>query len=270
NSLIDWVKNEEGHENLFITPERAINYADYNTLLIIVDTHTAKMAEATHIVDMRRRKVIIDHHRKMVDYITDTVVSYHEPYASSASELVTELIQYILPTNAKLSPVEAGAMLSGIMLDTRNFSEKAGVRTFEAAAYLRRQSVDMSRIMRLFAVPKQVYEAKAQLVNSAETYKGVAISMSDQFSEELQLAIPQAANDLLLLEGVEASVVALLVGDTVRVSARSLGNMNVQVLMEYIGGGCHLSMAGAQLKETTLEQAREKICESIDNYKGKK
>ncbi|MBQ5783340.1 MAG: DHH family phosphoesterase [Oscillospiraceae bacterium] len=270
NSLIDWVKNEEGHENLFITPERAINYADYNTLLIIVDTHTAKMAEATHIVDMCRRKVIIDHHRKMVDYITDTVVSYHEPYASSASELVTELIQYILPTNAKLSPVEAGAMLSGIMLDTRNFSEKAGVRTFEAAAYLRRQSVDMSRIMRLFAVPKQVYEAKAQLVNNAETYKGVAISMSDQFSEELQLAIPQAANDLLLLEGVEASVVALLVGDTVRVSARSLGNMNVQVLMEYIGGGGHLSMAGAQLKETTLEQAREKICESIDNYKGKK
>lgn len=270
NPLIEWVKKDEAHENLFISPERAINFVDYNTLLIIVDTHTAKMAEATHIVDMCRRKVIIDHHRKMVDYITDTVVSYHEPYASSASELVTELIQYILPTNTKLTPIEAGAMLSGIMLDTRNFSEKAGVRTFEAAAYLRRQSVDMSSIMKLFAVPKEVYEAKACLVNKAETYKGVAISMSDQFSEEVQLAVPQAANDLLLLEGVEASVVALLVGDTVRVSARSLGNMNVQVLMEYIGGGGHLSMAGAQLKEMTLEQAKEKICESIDNYKGKK
>ena len=266
-SLIDWVKQDEGSENLFITPEKAANLVEENTLLIITDTHTAKMAEATNICEMCHRKVIIDHHRKMVDYITDTVVSYHEPYASSASELVTELIQYILPSNAKLTPVQAGALLSGIMLDTRNFSEKAGVRTFEAAAYLRRQSVDMSAIMRLFAIPKQIYSAKAQLVNSAETYKGVAISMSDEFSQELSLAVPQAANDLLMLEGVEASVVAILAGDAVRISARSLGSINVQVLMEYLGGGGHLSMAGAQLTGVTLEQAKEKICESIDNYK---
>ena len=267
NNLIDWVKQEEGHENLFITPERAQTMVDANTLLIIVDTHTAKMAEDTYICDLCRRKVIVDHHRKMVDYITDTVVSYHEPYASSASELVTELLQYMLPTNAKLTPVESGALLSGIMLDTRNFSEKAGVRTFEAAAYLRRQYVDMSTIIKLFAVPKEIYEAKSSLVNKAETYKDVAISMSDEFSDEVQLAIPQAANDLLTLEGVEASVVAVKVNDTVRVSARSLGGMNVQVLMEYIGGGGHLTMAGAQLKDVTLEEAKAKICESIDNYK---
>lgn len=266
-SLIDWVKQDDSSENLFITPEKAANLIEENTLLIITDTHTAKMAEATNICEMCHRKVIIDHHRKMVDYITDTVVSYHEPYASSASELVTELIQYILPSNAKLTPIQAGALLSGIMLDTRNFSEKAGVRTFEAAAYLRRQSVDMSAIMRLFAIPKQIYSAKAQLVNNAETYKGVAISMSDEFSQELSLAVPQAANDLLMLEGVEASVVAILAGDTVRISARSLGSINVQVLMEYLGGGGHLSMAGAQLTGVTLEQAKEKICESIDNYK---
>jgi len=236
-------------------------------LLILVDNHTAKMAEDTYLCELCSKKVIIDHHRKMVDYISDTVVSYHEPYASSASELVTELIQYMLPVNAKLTPVESGAMLSGIMLDTRNFSEKAGVRTFEAAAYLRRQYVDMSTIIKLFAVPKEIYEAKACLVNKAETYKGVAISMSDQFSDEVQLAVPQAANDLLTLEGVEASVVALMVNDTIRVSARSLGGMNVQVLMEYLGGGGHLTMAGAQLKDMTLEQAKEKIYESIDNYK---
>ncbi|MBE6895396.1 MAG: hypothetical protein E7483_07375 [Ruminococcaceae bacterium] len=266
-SLIDWVKQDEGMENLFITPEKAANLIEKNTLLIITDTHTAKMAESTNICELCSKKVIIDHHRKMVDYITDTVVSYHEPYASSASELVTELIQYILPTNAKLSPIQAGALLSGIMLDTRNFSEKAGVRTFEAAAYLRRQSVDTTKIMRLFAIPKEIYSAKATLVNSAETYKGVAISMSDEFSQELSLAVPQAANDLLMLEGVEASVVAILAGDTVRISARSLGGMNVQVLMEYLGGGGHLSMAGAQLKDVTLEQAKAKICESIDNYK---
>lgn len=266
-NLIDWVKTEEGHENLFITPERAQQLVDYHTLLILVDNHTAKMAEDTYLCELCSKKVIIDHHRKMVDYISDTVVSYHEPYASSASELVTELIQYMLPVNAKLTPVESGAMLSGIMLDTRNFSEKAGVRTFEAAAYLRRQYVDMSTIIKLFAVPKEIYEAKACLVNKAETYKGVAISMSDQFSDEVQLAVPQAANDLLTLEGVEASVVALMVNDTIRVSARSLGGMNVQVLMEYLGGGGHLTMAGAQLKDMTLEQAKEKIYESIDNYK---
>ena len=266
-NLIDWVKTEEGHENLFITPERAQQLVDYHTLLILVDNHTAKMAEDTYLCELCSKKVIIDHHRKMVDYISDTVVSYHAPYASSASELVTELIQYMLPVNAKLTPVESGAMLSGIMLDTRNFSEKAGVRTFEAAAYLRRQYVDMSTIIKLFAVPKEIYEAKACLVNKAETYKGVAISMSDQFSDEVQLAVPQAANDLLTLEGVEASVVALMVNDTIRVSARSLGGMNVQVLMEYLGGGGHLTMAGAQLKDMTLEQAKEKIYESIDNYK---
>ena len=266
-NLIDWIKTEEGHENLFITPERAQQLVDYHTLLILVDNHTAKMAEDTYLCELCSKKVIIDHHRKMVDYISDTVVSYHEPYASSASELVTELIQYMLPVNAKLTPVESGAMLSGIMLDTRNFSEKAGVRTFEAAAYLRRQYVDMSTIIKLFAVPKEIYEAKACLVNKAETYKGVAISMSDQFSDEVQLAVPQAANDLLTLEGVEASVVALMVNDTIRVSARSLGGMNVQVLMEYLGGGGHLTMAGAQLKDMTLEQAKEKIYESIDNYK---
>lgn len=267
NNLIDWVKQEEGHENLFITPEKAQSMVEYNTLLIIVDTHTAKMAEDTALCEMCRKKVIIDHHRKMVDYITDTVVSYHEPYASSASELVTELLQYMLPVNAKLTPVESGALLSGIMLDTRNFSEKAGVRTFEAAAYLRRQYVDMSTIIKLFAIPKEIYEAKACLVNKAERYKGVAISMSDKFTDEVQLAVPQAANDLLTIEGVEASVVALMVNDTIRVSARSLGGMNVQVLMEYLGGGGHLTMAGAQLKDMTLEQAKEKIYESIDNYK---
>lgn len=268
-NLIEWVKQDDDMKDVFISQEKAMNLIERNTLLIIVDTHTARMAEATEICEQCRRKVIIDHHRKMVDYIADTVVSYHEPYASSASELVTELIQYILPTNSKLSPFQAGALLSGIMLDTRNFSEKAGVRTFEAAAYLRRQSVDIADIMRLFAVPKDIYSAKSQLVNMAENYRGVAISISGDVSEELQLAVPQAANDLLMLEGVEASIVAILAGDTVRISARSLGDVNVQVMMEYLGGGGHLTMAGAQIKDVTLEQAREKICESIDNYRSK-
>ena len=265
--LIEWVKQDDALSNVFVTPEKAANLIEKNTLLIIVDTHTSKMAEDSYICEQCSKKVIIDHHRKMVDYISDTVVSCHEPYASSASELVTELIQYILPTNAKLSPIQAGALLSGIMLDTRNFSEKAGVRTYEAAAYLRRQSVDPAQIMRLFAVPKDIYTAKAELVSIAENYHNVAISMSDK--EYPQLAIPQAANDLLTLEDVEASIVAVKTGDVIRLSASSMGKINVQVLMELLGGGGHLTMAGAQLTEMTLEEAREKICESIDKYKSK-
>lgn len=268
-NLIEWVKQDEEMKDVFVPPEKASNLIEKNTLLIIVDTHTARMAESTEICEQCKKKVVIDHHRKMVDYISDAVVSYHEPYASSASELVTELVQYILPSNTRLSPFQAGALLSGIMLDTRSFAEKAGVRTFEAAAYLRRQSVDMADIMRLFAVPKDIYSAKSHLVNMAENYKGVAISMSNEMTDDLQLAVPQAANDLLMLEGVEASIVAILADDIVRISARSLGNINVQVMMEYLGGGGHLTMAGAQLKGITLEQAKEKICESIDNYRSK-
>lgn len=268
-NLIDWVKKDPELGDVFISPEKALNLIDSNTLLIIVDTHTAKMAEDTSIAEMCSSKIVIDHHRKMVDYITDSVVSYHEPYASSASEMVTEIIQYILPSNSRLSPIQAGALLSGIMLDTRNFSEKAGVRTFEAAAYLRRQSVDMAEILRLFSIPKDIYSEKSRLVNIAENYRGVAVSMSDELPADMQLAIPQAANDLLLLDGIEASIVAVMIDGVVRVSARSLGGVNVQVMMEYLGGGGHLSMAGAQLKDVTIEQAREKIHECIDNYKNK-
>ncbi|MEG0091059.1 MAG: DHH family phosphoesterase, partial [Oscillospiraceae bacterium] len=255
-NLINWVKQDACMEGVFVPPEKASGLINEDTLLIVVDTHVARMTECEDLCKQCDKKVIIDHHRRMVDYITDTVVSYHEPYASSASELVTELIQYILPTNGKLTPRQAGALLSGIMLDTRNFSEKAGVRTFEAAAYLRRQSAEPSEILKLFAIPKDIYMAKASLVNSAENYKGIAISVSDKFSKELQLAVPQAANDLLMLEGVDASVVAMQYENDVNVSARSLGEVNVQVLMEYLGGGGHLTMAGVQLKNTTLEQAR--------------
>lgn len=266
-NLIDWVKLDPAMEGVFIRLDKAQGMVNDNTLLVIVDTHVARMTECEDICKQCDKKVVIDHHRRMVDYITDTVVSYHEPYASSASELVTELIQYILPTNGKLTPRQAGALLSGIMLDTRNFSEKAGVRTFEAAAYLRRQSAEPTEILKLFAIPKSIYTAKATLVNDAQTYKGIAISTSDEFSKELQLAVPQAANDLLMLEGVDASIVAVRFENGVNISARSLGEINVQVLMEYLGGGGHLTMAGVQLRDMTLEMATEKIHESIDNYK---
>jgi len=267
-NLIDKVRNTPGYEELFITPEKAAPYVmGSNTLLIVVDTHTARMTESADIVNKCARKVVIDHHRRMVDYINDTVVSYHEPYASSASELVTELLPYIIPAGYKIRQIVAEAMLAGIMLDTRNFAEKAGVRTFEAAAWLRRQGAVSTEVQRLFSVPKDVYLTKSNLVNGAFIYKDVAVSLAENISRDLYVAVPQAANDLLTLDGVLGSVVAVKFDDTISISARSLGEINVQVLMEYLGGGGHLTMAGAQLKGVTLEEAKEKIKESIDNYK---
>lgn len=266
-NLIDDVKNSDGYEDLFITPEKGYHYAGTKTLLIIVDTHVARMTENEELCARCGKKVVIDHHRRMVDYITDTVVSYHEPYASSASELVTELLQYIIPAHYKISQMHAEALLAGIMLDTRNFSEKAGVRTFEAAAYLRRQGAVSTDVLKFFSVPRDVYQAKSNLVNNAVIYKDVAISLSEALPKDVSVAVPQAANDLLGLDNVLASVVAVKFEDQVNISARSLGEINVQVLMEYLGGGGHLTMAGAQLKDISLEETEEKIKESIDHYR---
>ena len=266
-NLIERVQNE-WEEELFITPEKALSMGiGNNSLLIITDVHVSRMTESEELVKRFHKKVVIDHHRRMVDYISDTVVSYHEPYASSASELVCELIQYIIPANVKLPQIAAEAMLSGIMLDTRNFAERAGVRTFEASAYLRRMGAISTEVLKLFSIPKEVYQAKSDLVNGAFIYKDVAVSLADNMTRDLYVAVPQAANDLLGLDGVRGSVVAVKFDDVIQISARSLGEINVQVLMEYLGGGGHLTMAGAQLRGETLEQAKEKIMESIDNYK---
>ena len=267
-NLIDRVREEWEDEELFITPERALSMGiGHNSLLIITDVHVARMTESEELVKRFNKKVVIDHHRRMVDYIGDTVVSYHEPYASSASELVCELIQYIVPPHIKVPQVAAEAMLSGIMLDTRNFAERAGVRTFEASAYLRRLGAVSTEVLKLFSIPKEVYHAKSDLVNGAFIYKDVAVSLAENMTRDLYVAVPQAANDLLTLDGVRGSVVAVKFDDVIQISARSLGEINVQVLMEYLGGGGHLTMAGAQLKGATIDQAREKIKESIDNYK---
>lgn len=266
-NLIDRVRNEWEDEELFITPEKALPYSNANTLLIIVDVHVARMTESEELVRRCPKKVVIDHHRRMVDYISDTVVSYHEPYASSASELVCELLQYIVPAHYKVPQIAAEAMLSGIMLDTRNFAERAGVRTFEASAYLRRLGAVSTEVLKLFSVPKEIYQAKSNLVNNAFIYKDVAVSLAENMTRDLYVAVPQAANDLLTLDGVRGSIVAVKFDDQIQISARSLGEINVQVLMEYLGGGGHLTMAGAQLKGVTIEEAKEKIKESIDNYK---
>ena len=185
------------------------------------------------------------------------MVFYHEPYASSASEMVTELTQY-LGENA-LNRLEAEALLAGIMLDTKNFVLKTGVRTFEAAAYLRRKGADTVEVKRLFSDSIDTYKAKYQMVSGAEIFNSCAIASADENCSDIRVASAQAADELLGIQGVNASFVMYPAGGGINISARSLGSVNVQVIMEALGGGGHQTMAGAQLPGVTMEEAREKL-----------
>src|SRR5699024_205035 len=182
------------------------------------------------------------------------VLLYHEPYASSASELVCELLQF-MPSADNITPLEAQALLAGIMLDTRSFALHVGVRTFEAAAWLRSRGANTAQTKILFNTSKEEYEARASIVESAYIYKGCAIALSDELDPGMSVVLPMAANDLLTLNGVDASFVAVAKNGGVNISARSMGALNVQVILEPLGGGGHLTMAGAQLKNCTIREA---------------
>ena len=179
---------------------------------------------------------------------------------------MSELLQYIMPTRYKSSAVVANAVLAGIMLDTKNFSEKTGVRTFEAAAYLRRLNASTTEVYKYFNVSREVYKARSDLINKAEIYNGIAVVMSEALPKDLAVAIPQAANELMRIDGINASIVAVSIDDKINISARSLGAVNVQLIMERLGGGGHLTMAGAQLTDCTLDEAKNKIMEAISRY----
>ena len=209
---------------------------------------------------------VIDHHRKGVGYIENPALVCHEPYSSSASELVTELLQYVGERDDKPNRVEAEGLLSGIMLDTRDFTLHTGVRTFEAAAALRRYGAETERVRQLFDVTMVEYNAKLIWWKKHACTKNCAISVSGEVAPEARVAIAQAANDLLTIQGVDASFVAVQVGTGVNISARSLGAVNVQVIMESLGGGGHQTMAAAQLKHITPEAARARIEGAIDKY----
>ncbi|MEG0762506.1 MAG: DHH family phosphoesterase [Oscillospiraceae bacterium] len=259
--------NAAGYADDFVSPEEVLDNISDKTLLIIVDTHLSHILESTAVYDKCKNVVVIDHHRKCMGYIENAVIFYHEPYASSASELVSELLQYIGDKEDKPTALEAQALLAGIMLDTRSFSLHTGVRTFEAAAYLRRMGAQTQEVKKLFASSFETYAFKSKLVTEAQLYRGCAVVIQDEMPGEMAVVVPQAANDLLTIEGVEASFVAVLTNDQVVISARSMGGVNVQLIMEKLGGGGHLTMAGAQMKNCTLAQAQTAIYDAIDNYR---
>lgn len=256
SSLVESIENS-GNGGMFLSPDQAEGMLTDRSLLIIVDTHSPSFVESASLYEKCKRVVVIDHHRMMVNHIEGAVVFYHEPYASSASEMVTELAQYLGENS--LNRLEAEALLAGIMLDTKNFVLKTGVRTFEAAAFLRRKGADTVEVKRMFSDSIDTYKAKYQMVSGAEIFNSCAIACADENCPDVRVASAQAADELLGIQGVNASFVMYPTQGVVNISARSLGAVNVQVIMEALGGGGHQTMAGAQLPGVTMEEAREKL-----------
>lgn len=266
-NLIEYVDEQTKH-SLFITPGEAESLITSDDLLIIVDTHNKLYVESRALYEKSKSTVVIDHHRKTVNFIDDAVIFHHEPYASSASEMVTEIIQYFkFENDEKIDSCYAEALLSGIMLDTKNFVMRTGVRTFEAAAYLKKIGADTVAVKLLFSNSIDAYRRKAQIVASARIHGECAIAVADFKSDDIRVVAPQAADELLGISGVGASFVIYKTGSTVNISGRSLGAINVQVIMEQLGGGGHQTMAAAQIENTNVQDAVKALTAVIDDYK---
>lgn len=266
SNLIDAIDEEKDH-TLFVTPSEAENMIENDDMLIIVDTHNKDYIESIPLYERARSVVVIDHHRKTVNFIDNAVIFYHEPYASSASEMVTELIQYFdYGSDENISGLYAEALLAGIMLDTKNFVMRTGVRTFEAAAYLKKAGADTIAVKHLFSNSIDSYRRKTQIVASAKIHNNCAIAAADFESDDIRLVAPQAADELLNITDVDASFVIYKTSNSVNISARSLGALNVQLIMEQLGGGGHQTMAAVQLKGTTINEAARALIQTIDEF----
>lgn len=262
--LIEKFKKEH-KASLMISPADSHKYITDNTLLIVCDTHKQSFAEAPELVDKINKVMVIDHHRKSVGYIEDTVMFYHIPNSSSASEMVAEIIQHI-GSEPFLNRFEATALLSGIMLDTRNFIVRAGVRTFEAAAYLRSRGANTVECKKLFSNDMDLFRYRNSIIDLAAEYRSCAISAVEEEFSDIRLITSQAADEMLNIEGIKASFVIFKSGKGINISARSYGEMNVQLIMESLGGGGHQTMSACQLDEITTKEAEIALKKAIDTY----
>ena len=256
--------NPDYPEDLLMTGEEAAEWADANTMLFVVDVNRPSIAEAPELLKKIKTIVVLDHHRQSSEIIDNAVLSYVEPYASSTCEMVAEILQYI-GDGIKIKPAEADAMYAGIVIDTNNFMNQAGVRTFEAAAFLRRNGADVVRVRKLFRDKLEDYKARAEAIQKAEIFKEYfAISECPAEGIESPTVVgAQAANEMLDIVGIKASFVLTHLDDTIYFSARSIDEINVQIMMEKMGGGGHRTIAGAQLKGATIEEAKVKLKEII-------
>ena len=258
---------EPEYEDVLISKEVAEENIDEDTLLVIVDTHKNTYVESEEVVKKAKKIVVIDHHRRSADYIEDATLTFQEVYASSAAELVTELLQYT-DVNVELKKIEAESLYAGIMMDTKSFTFKTGVRTFEAAAYLRRCGVDIIKVKKWFQSDLQSFNIIADIVKSAEIVnESIAIAIYDkEKAKDVSLICAKAADELLTINDVTASFVLGNTGDKICISGRSIGDINVQVILEKLGGGGHITLAGAQVEGMTMEEAKQELIIRINEY----
>lgn len=263
--LYESIKDQ--YQEVFISSETALAQVDSGTLIIVVDTHKKTYVESPELLTKTNKIVIIDHHRRSADFIDNSILTFQEVYASSAAELVTEIIQYT-QNEVELSEVEAEALYAGIMMDTKNFTFKTGVRTFEAAAYLRRCGVDIIKVKKWFQNDLESYNTISEIVRKAEIVRdSIGISIYDVQEKETSLICAKAADELLTIGNITASFVLGLMEDgKVCISGRSIGDVNVQMILEKLGGGGHITLAGAQLENVTIDEAKQELISKINEY----
>ena len=264
-NLITTLK-EEGYGDVIIDKNQAINMISQNTLLIVVDTHKRSYVEVPELLEKTEKIVVIDHHRKSEDFIENAILTFHEAYASSAAELVTEIVEYA-SKEVTLEQIEAESLYAGIMMDTKNFTFKTGVRTFEAAAYLRKYGIDIIKVKKWFQSDFESYTVIADIVKNAEIVNDtIAISIYDEKDKNANLICAKAADELLTISNITASFVLGRLGEKICISGRSIGDINVQVILEKMGGGGHITLAGAQLEGFTMEEAKTELIIRINEY----
>ena len=234
--------------------------------MIIVDTHKRTYVEVPELLERTNKIVVIDHHRRSTDYIDNATLTFQEVYASSAAELVTELLQYV-DTPITLKTIEVEGLYAGIMMDTKNFTFKTGVRTFEAAAYLRKCGVDIIKVKKWFQSDLESYNTISDIVKEAEVIRDtIAISIYEEENKDASLICAKAADELLTISDITASFVIGEIGNKVCISGRSIGDINVQIILEKLGGGGHITLAGAQVEGKNKEEVKQELIKKIDEY----
>ena len=265
-TFLEEAKKEEEYQNAIITKDIALETITPQTLLVVVDTHKTNYVEVPELLERTNKIVVIDHHRRSPDFIENAILTFHEVYASSACELVTELIEYS-ENDINLSEIETEGLYAGIMMDTKNFTFKTGVRTFEAAAYLRKCGVDIIKVKKWFQSDLATYNKIAQIVEKAEIVNDtIGISIYDAQDENANIVCAKAADELLTISDITASFVIGNLGDKVCISGRSIGDINVQLILEKLGGGGHITLAGAQVEGMNIEEVKQELINRINEY----
>lgn len=266
SSFLKELEEDTQYKDVIIEPQEAIAKIDDDTLLVVVDTNKKNYVESFDLLKKAKKIVVIDHHRRSPDYIENAMLTFHEVYASSTAELVTELVEYA-QSEVKLESVEAEALYAGIMMDTKNFTFKTGVRTFEAAAYLRKCGVDIIKVKKWFQSDLDTYNKISNIIGKAElVYDTIAISIYEEDDKDANVVCAKAADELLTISNITASFVLGKLDDKICISGRSIGDINVQVILEKLGGGGHITLAGAQVEGMDIYDAKQELINRINEY----